>query len=120
MNVNEHERLSNVTQRHKLKKTKETVLLLLFYIIFLPLILYITGDKPAMIDYDLWPWYERIGAIKSLGIDLLPKEKFPNLCRWVERMRNLPAVKETLFDDETHVAFYKTYTTGKPNYDIGL
>ena len=79
-----------------------------------------TGDKPSMLDFNMWPWYERISPFRATGTDILPEEKFPNLTGWIARMRNVPAVKETLFDDQTHLAFFKSQATGQPNYDIGL
>lgn len=47
-------------------------------------------------------------------------EGTPQLKKWAERMFEDPAVKDTMNSVETHKAFYKTYSTGKPDYDYGL
>ncbi|XP_069111865.1 glutathione S-transferase omega-1-like [Argopecten irradians] len=80
------------------------------------------GDQPSMLDFMLWPWFERLPIISKMmpGAEALPAEKFPNLNAWVEAMLSQPAVKETMFDLPTHIAFLQGYSTGKPNYDIGL
>lgn len=81
---------------------------------------YFGGDKVAMLDFFVWPWFERMSPLKTMNIEMLPEEKFPNLNQWVARMRNLPAVKATLFDDQSHLIFMKSYSSGQPNYDFGL
>ncbi|OWF35357.1 glutathione S-transferase omega-1-like [Mizuhopecten yessoensis] len=83
---------------------------------------YFGGDKPTMLDYFVWPWFERMGVFSAIlpGVDPMPAKQFPKLTAWVEVMKSLPAVKETMFDIPTHVAFYKGYAAGKPDYDVGL
>lgn len=78
------------------------------------------GDKPSMLDFHIWPWYERMSPFKEMGIDMLPEEKFPNMNKWVSRMLEIPAVKETMFDAKAHMHYYMTYSSGKPDYDYGL
>jgi len=80
------------------------------------------GDKPAMLDYMFWPHLERVPAFKILlkGIDLIPLESYPALSAWMELMMDLKPVRETIFDAETHVNFFKLYMEGKPAFDIGL
>ncbi|XP_006630819.1 glutathione S-transferase omega-1 [Lepisosteus oculatus] len=74
------------------------------------------GDAVSMIDYMIWPWFERI-EILSLKHCL---DSSPELTSWTERMMEDPAVKAASTDTETCRGFYKTYTEGKPNYDYGL
>lgn len=44
----------------------------------------------------------------------------PELKKWVERMLEDPAVKNTLYSMDTYKAFYKSVAEGKPDYDYGL
>jgi len=83
---------------------------------------YFGGGQPAMLDYDIWPFFERMPAVKVLhGIDPLPADKFPKLFKWAEAMKQLPAVKEVYHDPDRHAAFIKTYIAGGvPDYDLGL
>jgi hypothetical protein len=41
----------------------------------------ISGEKPGMVDYMVWPWGERLGALKKVAGEqfVLPKERFPRL-----------------------------------------
>ncbi|XP_071175946.1 glutathione S-transferase omega-1-like [Mytilus edulis] len=79
------------------------------------------GDKPSMLDFLLYPHYERIEGIRTgFHADFMPMDKLPKLNAWVSRMQTVPAVKETMFDAQTHIDFYKSYGSGKTDYDIGL
>lgn len=74
-----------------------------------------------MIDYLMYPHYERIDAVRTgMNIDILPQDKFPKLNAWISRLQTLPAVKETMFDTKVHLDFMKSFRSGKTNYDIGL
>jgi hypothetical protein len=44
-------------------------------------LLTISGDKPGMMDYMIWPWGERLGVLKSVAGEkfVVPKERFPKL-----------------------------------------
>jgi len=56
---------------------------------------YFGGNEPSMLDYHIWPFFERMPAVSKLrGVDLLPADKFPKLSKWVETVKQLPAVKE--------------------------
>lgn len=75
------------------------------------------GDSVSMIDYMIWPWFERLEVV-SLNKCL---EHTHNLKSWVERMKEDPAVKATMSDLETYKGFYKLYLEGNPDaYDYGL
>ncbi|XP_074502163.1 glutathione S-transferase omega-1-like [Sebastes fasciatus] len=74
------------------------------------------GDSITMIDYMMWPWFERL-EIFELKRCL---DGTPELKKWTERMWEDPAVKATMHSVDTYKAFYKTYVEGKPNYDYGL
>lgn len=74
-----------------------------------------------MLDFLLYPHYERIEGIRTgFHADFMPMDKLPKLNAWVSRMQTVPAVKETMFDAQTHIGFYKSYGSGKTDYDIGL
>lgn len=74
------------------------------------------GDSITMIDYMMWPWFERL-EIFELKHCL---DGTPELKKWTERMLEDLAVKATMHSVDTYKAFYKTYVEGKPNYDYGL
>ncbi|XP_069000683.1 glutathione S-transferase omega-1-like [Embiotoca jacksoni] len=74
------------------------------------------GDSITMIDYMMWPFFERL-EIFELRHYL---DNTPELKKWAERMSEDPAVRATMHSVDTHKAFYKTYVDGKPNYDYGL
>lgn len=81
------------------------------------------GNSVCMVDYMIWPWFERLPVTASMsetGVDILPDDKFPNINSWMKRMLELEPVKETMFDAESHLEFYKSYAMGKPNYNYGL
>lgn len=79
------------------------------------------GEKIAMIDYMMWPWFERLVVLaETVPAVNWSETSFPRTYGWTKSMLADPAVKETFFDKETHVKFMASYLEGKPNYDIGL
>ncbi|KAM9727706.1 glutathione S-transferase omega-1-like [Menidia menidia] len=77
---------------------------------------YFGGDSVTMIDYMMWPFFERMEILEMKN----PLEDAPELKKWVERMLEDPAVKATMHSGDTYRAFYKTIADGKPDYDYGL
>ncbi|KAJ8402752.1 hypothetical protein AAFF_G00364240 [Aldrovandia affinis] len=77
---------------------------------------FFAGDAITMIDYMIWPWFERM---ESLGLKHCMAGS-PELKKWTEHMLGDPTIKATMVDSETYKGFYKTYTEGKPDYDYGL
>lgn len=82
---------------------------------------YFGGGKPGMIDYMIWPWFERFENLKTLTNNELDKERFPKILKWVARMEKDKAVIETKANKEHMIEFYKTSLKNQePDYDIGL
>ncbi|KAM8739214.1 glutathione S-transferase omega-1-like [Acanthopagrus schlegelii] len=74
------------------------------------------GDSITMIDYMMWPWFERLEMFELKHC----LDSTPELKKWAERMSEDPAVKATTHSVDTYKAFYKSYIDGKPDYDYGL
>ncbi|XP_008285022.1 glutathione S-transferase omega-1 [Stegastes partitus] len=74
------------------------------------------GDSVTMIDYLMWPWFERI---EVFGLKHC-MEDAPQMKQWMERMWEDPAVKATMQTAEAHKVFIDSYVEGTPNYDYGL
>lgn len=74
------------------------------------------GDSITMIDYMMWPWFERLETMNLKHC----LDGTPELKKWTERMMEDPTVKATMFSTETYMVFYKSYMEGSPNYDYGL
>lgn len=68
----------------------------------------------------IWPWLERLEALEKLRNIQLELEKHPNLSGYIARMKQDPAVKESLISSDDHVEFYKSYISGEPNYDAHI
>ncbi|KAJ8250346.1 hypothetical protein COCON_G00222680 [Conger conger] len=77
---------------------------------------YFGGDSITMVDYMIWPWFERI---EGIGLKHL-MDGTPELKNWTECMLEDPSVKASMLNTETFKGFYKTYQDGKPDYDYGL
>ena len=78
----------------------------IFHSLFnLSIIINTSGSDPGMLDYFIWPWFERIGiteAEQTKGVDLLPKDRFPVLTRWMDDMWKTVAVKAVGKNTNTH------------------
>ncbi|XP_051504632.1 glutathione S-transferase omega-1 [Myxocyprinus asiaticus] len=74
------------------------------------------GNSITMIDYMMWPWFERMEMLELKHC----LENTPELKKWTEHMLEDPSVKATMFSTDTYKAFYKTYMEGNPNYDYGI
>uniref|UniRef100_A0A3P8Z4L1 Glutathione S-transferase omega n=2 Tax=Esox lucius TaxID=8010 RepID=A0A3P8Z4L1_ESOLU len=74
------------------------------------------GDAITMIDYMMWPWFERL---EMFGLKHC-LDSTPELKKWTERMSEDQSVKATMHPIETHKAFGKSYFEGKPDFDYGL
>lgn len=75
------------------------------------------GDSVSMIDYLMWPWFERLGMLELQDSCL---DATPELKKWREHMLEDATVKATMHNLDTYKAFYKSYMDGKPDYDYGL
>ncbi|KAM9365339.1 glutathione S-transferase omega-1-like [Pholidichthys leucotaenia] len=78
---------------------------------------YFGGDSITMIDYLMWPWFERLGPY---GLKNCLEEQHCELQKWIARMMEDPAVKTIMHCEENHTAFIKSFAEGKPDYDYGL
>ncbi|XP_077679343.1 glutathione S-transferase omega-1 isoform X1 [Eretmochelys imbricata] len=75
------------------------------------------GDSVSMIDYMIWPWFERLEFLQ------LPDclQHTPKLRQWVEAMKKDPAVKATMTDAQTLKGFFELYVKNSPEAcDYGL
>ncbi|XP_032047166.1 glutathione S-transferase omega-1 [Aythya fuligula] len=75
------------------------------------------GDSVSMIDYMIWPWFERLEAFELT--DSLSHA--PKLQRWMEAMKQDPAVQATMTDTQTFKNFLQLYLKNSPEAcDYGL
>ncbi|XP_075204652.1 glutathione S-transferase omega-1-like isoform X1 [Anomaloglossus baeobatrachus] len=66
---------------------------------------YFGGESVSMIDYMIWPWFERFIIFDVLEF----LEKTPLINAWFELMLQDPAVKETFTEPDVHVTIVKLY-----------
>lgn len=79
------------------------------------------GEQVGMLDYNLWPWFERLEAFQSLNDNINFIDKLPTkLSAWRKRMFHDPAVQATMFDPQQHSHFLKSLLQGRPDFDAGL
>uniref|UniRef100_A0A8B9P906 Glutathione S-transferase omega n=1 Tax=Apteryx owenii TaxID=8824 RepID=A0A8B9P906_APTOW len=75
------------------------------------------GDSISMFDYMIWPWFERLEAVQLQ--DSLSHT--PKLRRWMEAMKEDPAVKATMTDPQTYKGYLQLYLKNSPEAcDYGL
>ena len=74
-----------------------------------------------MLDFHLYPWFERVEAIKNLTeYNILPAEEYPVLLHWKNIMEQMSCVKETMLPTDWHMEFMMLLAARRPQYDIGL
>jgi hypothetical protein len=75
-----------------------------------------------MLDYMIWPWFERAPVLKVLFPNLYDyesaKQEHPRLESWRQAMKEDPAVKEFYLSVDIHLKFMQSHMEGSPNYDI--
>ncbi|KAI8512258.1 Glutathione S-transferase omega-1 [Branchiostoma belcheri] len=81
---------------------------------------FFSGDNVGALDYNLWPWFERVPMLKARAGVQMSAEKLPKLTAWMERMLELPEVKACSFSPEVHDRYGKTLLAGRSEYDLGL
>ncbi|XP_050754707.1 glutathione S-transferase omega-1 isoform X3 [Gymnogyps californianus] len=75
------------------------------------------GDTISMLDYMIWPWFERLEPFQLK--DSLSHT--PKLQRWMEAMKEDPAVKATMTDPQTFKDYLQLYMKNSPEAcDYGL
>ena len=100
---------------------------------------FFAGDQPGWLDYMIWPWFERIDSysvifkvsqnkteergrkpINQLQDELgFPRQRFPDLTKWMRVMLEDPAVSDYYLDTQTHAHFIQTLAVGGvPDYNI--
>ena len=74
------------------------------------------------IDFCIWPYLERTEAMEKLTSEfVITKEEFPRMHQWIRLMKEVPAIKETMFSAEVHLKVWEIYKNGSENYcDYGL
>jgi hypothetical protein len=92
-------------------------------IVYVLIILYyffnLTGAAIGMVDLHVYPWFERLVALKTtLGEDLL--DSLASLQAWQQRMEEAPCVRETMLPSDWHLQFFLSLAQRNPQYDIGL
>ncbi|NWY55903.1 GSTO1 transferase, partial [Chionis minor] len=75
------------------------------------------GDSISMFDYMIWPWFERLEPFQLK--DSLSHT--PKLQRWMEAMKEDPAVKATMTDPQIYKDYLQLYLKNSPEAcDYGL
>ncbi|XP_069467848.1 glutathione S-transferase omega-1-like [Ambystoma mexicanum] len=66
---------------------------------------YFGGESVSMIDYMMWPWFERA---EPFGVQDCLKDT-PKITCWIELMKDDPAVQATITDPKTMKAFFELH-----------
>lgn len=74
-----------------------------------------------MIDFMVWPWFERFHATEKLVNQIFISDgSMPNLTAYMDRMISFPTVQKCRLSTENHLEFYQSVKNGAPNYNVGL
>ncbi|XP_075698504.1 glutathione S-transferase omega-1-like [Rhinoderma darwinii] len=66
---------------------------------------YFGGESVSMIDYMIWPWFERFHISDVTEV----LEKTPQIKTWCKLMMQNPAVKETFTEPDVITGFFKLF-----------
>ncbi len=92
--------------------------LIRIFVIFFP-----TGEQPSMVDFFIYPWFERFPAVRKVipDWDPLPADVYPKLTAWIQAMQSVPAVQACALSTEMHEGFIRSLVEhGKPDVNFGL
>ncbi|XP_017885243.1 pyrimidodiazepine synthase-like [Ceratina calcarata] len=78
------------------------------------------GNSPGMVDFMIWPWWERSEVIKVLRGDQfsIPRDKFKRLLEWRSAMKENSAVRSSYLGTEVHAKYIGSRRAGTPDYDF--
>jgi hypothetical protein len=71
-----------------------------------------------MMDYMLWPWFQRFPLLHERGFIFNNDNELPKLAAWMTLMASNDAVKKTNVSITSLKKFYDDYYQGVSNYDI--
>ena len=81
---------------------------------------FVAGSEYGMADLHGYPIFERFPALRNLGVDAMPADKFPRLTAWVSAMQQLVCVRKCWISPKLHYHFFVGYGTGSPDYDVEM
>uniref|UniRef100_A0A1B6KGV6 Glutathione transferase n=1 Tax=Graphocephala atropunctata TaxID=36148 RepID=A0A1B6KGV6_9HEMI len=72
---------------------------------------YFAGQEPGMLDYMIWPWFERLAALELIYGEqfCLSQDKLKSLTTWTNAMKEDKAVKEYYLQPEVHAKYLSTF-----------
>ncbi|XP_033328381.1 pyrimidodiazepine synthase [Megalopta genalis] len=78
------------------------------------------GQSPGMLDFMIWPWWERADVLKVLRGEQygIPRGRFKKLLEWRSAMKENPAVKNSYLSTELHAKYTQSRLAGTPQYDL--
>jgi len=68
---------------------------------------FFSGNDPGMLDYVIWPWYERLSSLKFRGFEL-DKDRYAKSVEWNTKMIADPAVNAHYLLPEMYVKYWET------------
>ncbi|KAH8379130.1 hypothetical protein KR009_003203, partial [Drosophila setifemur] len=81
---------------------------------------YFAGQTIGLVDYMIWPWFERFPSMKLNSQYELDPKRFEKLLKWRDLVAQDAAVQKTALDVQLHAEFQKSKTLGKPQYDVAF
>lgn len=79
---------------------------------------FFAGAQPGMIDYMLWPWFERLPLLNDAGYCFNCDGRFPRLASWIQAMEANEHVQRIKVPIESTKKFMDGFRQGKPDYDL--
>lgn len=78
------------------------------------------GNSPGMLDFMIWPWWERSDILKTLRGEqyVIPRDRFKRLLEWRSAMKDNSAVKNSYLNTEVHAKYMQSRLAGTPQYDL--
>jgi pyrimidodiazepine synthase len=78
---------------------------------------FFAGSQIGMIDYMLWPWFERFSLLIDYDFTFNNDGQFPKLAAWMTLMEADDVVQKVRVPFTSMKTFMAGYLQGKPDYD---